>query len=439
VLEAPPDGARDVVQFSVDQAALTNALRIAELVKPLGVTEHGAAGYLFDVGGGVCRVRGRTGDTAVSAAVPARGVEGEGQFAFPVNHVESLKLRPGQAAGVISFQAYAVDDTRYVRYATSGGISAQRSTFDPALLTPMGKPLAESTNPRRYKSAILSQALTMAQPFMVGATTPKDDHEKRENRNAPPAHKVANIHEARWDGTLFATNGHERFAFYCDDFTGKVAQFPADRFRLLLSFLRWCGPEVELRDGKEMNFAVSGDGQRAVGWTRRSSPILECKLLPSSWYRVVLRVPREAALEQLKQLRAEIEKQSQRKGWDKTRIRYASATRRLHLEVVDGGTATSAPIPVELAEGSEDFDYEYNISATYLMDLLDRLHTVHAELGMLPMAEHGVPQGGAVFRTVDEFLLDRNGKVVGGRGAAPDPAIGVFQCKVLRLAPASPP
>jgi hypothetical protein len=430
-LEAPPEGATNVVQFTCDQAGLSEAIRIAELVKPAAVTPNGESGYLFVVRGGACRVEGRTGDTAVCATACVTNVEAEGQFVVRAEHIAALKLTRAQATGSISLGAYSSGDTHHVQYAASNGSIACRTTLAARHITALDPMFADWTNPRRYPSAVLREALKMAKPFVVGGQRTKDPAEARHNENAAPGHKLVNIYDGRDDGTLHATNGLERFYFSCDVFKGKPVHVPAKHLSFLLSFLGRCGSEVELRDGEEMTFAVSTNGEHSIGWTRCPVPAVEYKALPRSWDRVTVRVPHGEALQRLKHLREQAEK-----GRDTIKVRYSSEARALHLGTADGKTATTASLPVELADGSESIDYDYSVSAGYLIDLIEGAKAANVELGMIPMEEHSAAQGGAVFRTTDVFWLNPNGDVVGGANMIPDPANGpVFKCTVTRLVP----
>ncbi len=433
-LEAPPEGATNVVRFTCDQAELSEALRIAELVKPGAVNAKCEGGHLFILRGGACRIEGRTGDTAVSATVRVTGLEGNGQFVFPAGYLATLKLPRGQVAGSIAIGAYSSGDAHHIQYAASNGSAARRATIAARLFTTLDAMFADSTNHRRYPSAVLREALKMAKPFVVGAQRPKDAADERYNENASPGHMVANIHDGRGDGTLYATNGLKRLYFHSDALKGKPLQLPAKYLSLLISFLGRCGSQVELRDGKTMEFAVSTNGEHSIGWTRCPVPAVEYRVLPRSWDRVTLRVPHGEALQRLKHLRRHLEKDR-----DTIRLRYVSGARALHLGTVDGRTATSAALPVELAEGSENFDYDFSVSAGYLIDLIEGAKATEVELGMFPMAEHGGSKGGAMFRTTDVFWLDADGHVVGGSNMIPDPANGpVFQCKVTRAVPSWP-
>jgi hypothetical protein len=79
--------------------------------------------------------------------------------------------------------------------------------------------------------------------------------------------------------------------------------------------------------------------------------------------------------------------------------------------------------------------FEHDVNVDWLRDLFVGMKAAVVEFRMFPMGEHGGPAGGAGFKTVDEFLLDPSGKVVGGAGAEPDPENGVFRCKVTRFTP----
>jgi hypothetical protein len=148
---------------------------------------------------------------------------------------------------------------------------------------------------------------------------------------------------------------------------------------------------------------------------------------------VVLLVRREAVLRELAYIRRELDDRRSR-----VRLIFDQATLAIRFQVVAGGDSTSAPIGVEVVDGGpglEPASFADDVNVESLLSLFLAMKSELVEFRRFPMDEHNGPKSMAGFRTIDDFLLDPDGKVVRGSGAIPDPANGVFQCKVMRFTP----
>lgn len=432
--------------FKADADAVRSALDIIRIITPPGVTEQGLSGFLFvvgkkndkkedgqagpDDGKDFCWVYSRDALHAARAEFPITDVQGtNGEhlgFVYLANHIDSFKYVRGEVA--FNVKNDFEGNSFVVRWGYGAGASTERVTIDPRLLASLDKRLAEAKDHHPYRTALLKEALKAGKGFL------SDDSD----RNAKDEYKILNIYDAtmskdgKGDGTLHATDGFQRFYFSCDDFKGKGLQIHTKHIGLLESFLAKCGSEAVICTGTEMNYAMSTDGTRVFGWTKHTKPALEYKALPKGWDKTVLLVKdRNMLVEQLNFIKSEMEK-----GRDKIKIEYNNDSKQLRFHILAGAKTTSLPIDVDLAEGSEGRSYTHDVNVEQLLGLFKDVKAAVVEFRMFLMEEHGGPKGGAGFRTVDEFWLDPEGKVVGGSNMTPDPANGqVFQCKVTRFMP----
>ena len=444
VLEPAPDGAVNVVQFSANRSELAEALRTVQLVGRPRHATNGRSGCLVVIEDGLGTISSRNATTwdVAAARFPVR-TSSVTRGGSPIRRSMCCRYgsRRNEAAVSCRIQGYTLGDDHLVRQSTSDGASAIHATRAPGSFAPIEAHLTNLTNRRRFRTSILREAITMAKPFTLddGANAT----EKRKHRRLA-AFKCLRIYDSaagKADGTLYATNGYQHFYFYCDDFRGKSAEIPRAQIRPLAAFLRRCGPEVDLHDAPGMALATSKDWFHVFGWAKHTKPPLECKILPKNWDKVVLLVTDRAKLvEQLNFIKSELPK-----GHDKIEIEYKPEHEpgQLRFRFVAAGKTTSLQTDVVVAhcdlpearlpDGIHGFAND--VSVKQMLGLFQDVKAKVVEFRMFLMEEHGGPKGGAGFRTVDEFLLDKEGKVVGGSGAIPDPANGVYQCKVTRFMP----
>ncbi len=434
------------ISFKAEADGVKNALDTIKIVTPPSVTQDAMAGFLFVVGKKVDQKDGQPGPDdgkdfcwvystdalhVARAEFPIFDVQGEGAFAYPAGKIDSFKY----ARGAVEFTVHSdVDNGVYnVRWAYGDGAFTEEPSIDPRLLNSCDKRLAEATDHNVYRVSVLKEALRCGKAFLAST----------QDRNAKDEYKIMNIYDAasKGDGTLHSTDGYQRFYFQCDDIKGKGLAIHADHIGVLESFLAKCGPEVVIAAGTSHTYVLSKDGPRTAaqvfGWAKHNKPPLEYKALSKSWDKVVLTVKeRPLLIEQVNFM-----KSSMQKGYDKVKMHYDHSAKQIRFHLHSGGKAKSLPINVDVVQydlpdmpdGSKGFTSDIN--ADWMLSLFKEVRASEVEFRMFPMEDRGGPKGGAGFRTVDEFLLDSEGKVVGGSGANPDPANGVFQCKVTRFMP----
>jgi hypothetical protein len=99
------------------------------------------------------------------------------------------------------------------------------------------------------------------------------------------------------------------------------------------------------------------------------------------------------------------------------------------------GKARSFPLPAVVIDGSEEQEITFNVNIDRLIDLIDGVKGMDVQLRIAVIkADDKSPKERAMFRTIDEFLMDDNGKVVGDITAENRPE-GSHECRVTRYMP----
>jgi len=426
------------IKFCADAPAVNQALEVIRIIEPPAITQDGETGFLFVVGKKAdrkddgtpgpedgkdfCWVYSRDGFRVARAEFPIREVDGEGPFIFPAANIGGFAY----AQGEVEFHITNEKDKHSVQFSfanAKGKAKTQHPSFDPSLLSTIDKKLSESTGSHRYKTEILRQAISMSKPFIAD----ENSHTTKEE------HKVVNIYDSTTDkgkggdGVLHAADGWRAFYFDCDDFKGKGLQIHSQHMKTIESFLNKCGPDVELRVGKDMIFALSFPGyDRVLGWSKHVKPPLDYKYPPKNWDKIVLNVAKEPLIQQLGFIESQLQK-----GWDKIRVEYEYPANLLTFRIADHGDAVSLPIDVTPLLGSEERSYAYDVTLGKFRELIRETKGVQVELRMWPMTPQNGQKELAGFRTIDEFFLNGEGKVVGGSGANPEP--GMYKCTVTRF------
>ena len=411
------------MKFQVKAADLNDALTIVSIVPPRALTPQGGAGYLFVVRENTCYVYSRDSLRVARADFPVTNVEGEGAFIYPSAYVEGFRFLQDE---VLTIEAVSEADVHTVRYTSGSGATAERTSYDPRLMAGCDKEVEAATDARDFPVALLREAIAMSKPFLA----------KPQNSTTDEQYKTLQIFDAsneawsKGDGTLFAADGTQAFYFYCDAFKGKNLGIHGQHLPFVTAFLSKCDESVTFKTGQNMTFATDSRG-RILGWTHHTKSHQKYAYYALKNDKHVFDVPVRAMVNALKYTGTELDAQR-----DKIRLNYTAATNELAFTVVEGNAkAKSFPVPVVAKEGSEAKDFSFAINLYHLLELMagakgDRLEL---RVAILP-ADERRPKDQAMFRTIDEFLLDNDGKVVGGSGVEVQPE-NTSRCRVTRFMP----
>lgn len=411
------------MKFQVKAADLNAALDIVSIVPPRALSPDGGAGYLFVVRGDTCRVYSRDTQRVARADFSVMEADGDGEFIYPSNYVQGFRFLQDE---VLSFEATSNGDVHSVKYTSGSGAEAEHTTYDARLMVGCDKDVEAATNERTFPVAILREAISSAKPFLAA----------EKNNQADDQYKAMQIFDdsneawARGDGNLFAADGVQAFYFYSDAFKGKSLGLHIQHLSFVSSFLSKCDGVVTFKTGQNMTFAIDSKG-RVLGWAHHTKAPSKYSYYALKNDKYVFDVPVRAMVNSLKYTAAELDEKR-----DKVRLIYKADTKEFSFTVIEGNTkAKSFPVPVLVKDGSETVDLTYAVNLYRLIDLMNGAKGDRLELRftVLP-ADERRPKETAMIRTIDEFLLDNSGKVVGGSGVEKQPE-NTYRCRVTRFMP----
>jgi hypothetical protein len=412
------------IKFKLQAAALNSALEIVSTVPPKPFTPQGATGYLFVVRGERCFVYSQDSLHVSRADFAIHDVEGEGAFIYPSQHIDSFKF----AEGEIAFTVTSEGDTHTVKYDLGAGAGGERTTFDPRLLAPCDKELTEATNERSFPISVLRTSMAMSRNFLA----------KLNDTRVEEHYKTFQIFDGsqdafqKADGYLFASNSVQAFYFYCDAFKQKGLSIHGQHMPLLTAFLAKCEGMVTIKTGANKTFAEDSKG-RILGWAHHERSYAKFSYYALKMDKTILTVPKTRTLNALRYTKTELDKTR-----DKIRVTFDYKGKTLRFFVQESnGKATSLPVDVKVSKESEERDITTSVNIDHLIELFDgsKAEEVELRIATIPVGDNN-PKEKVMFRTIDEFWLDSEGKVVAGSGVeeGKEPE-GAFRCKVTRFMP----
>jgi hypothetical protein len=411
------------MKFQAKAADLNAALGIVSIVPPRPITPQGGAGYLFVVRGETCYVYSRDSLRVARADFPVTAVDGEGSFIYPADYVQGFQFLQDE---VLEFEAVSDGDVHTVKYTSRSGAGSERTSYDPKLMADCDKDVEAAKNDRSFSVAILREAISLAKPFL----SKPQDAKTEDQYKAIQIFDASNEAWAKGNGTMFAADGTQAFYFYCDAFKEKGLGLHGQHLGFVSSFLAKCEDTVTVKTGQNMTFATDSKG-RVLGWAHHTKTHQKYAYYGLNNDKFIFDVPVRALVNALKYTGTELDAKR-----DKIRLTYTAASNELSFMVVGGNSkAKSFPVPVLPKEGSEDRDFTFAVNLYHLIDLFEGAKGDRLEMRvtLLP-ADERRPKDTAMLRTIDEFLIDTDGKVIGGSGVETQPE-NTFRCRVTRYMP----
>lgn len=405
---------------------LSAALDIAGIVSPKPVTAQGGAGFLFVVSGGSCYIHSRDSQHQARVEVPAEDIEGEGSFIFPADKIGSLKY----VGGWVEFECGhdTEDDRFWVRYRTQKGANADRATIDPRLMQPLDEALGKATHTATYPAAILREGLNQAKNFLA------KDGRAAENFKTLQIFDASQEKWAKGDGHLFAADGVRACYFFCEAFCGKGLNIHGQHLGPIMAFLAKSSGDVDIKIGDGVTFAINANNQ-VLGWAHHVKQHEKFSYYPYSWDGFILRAPKDLLLNALRYVRAGLDAKR-----DKIRITYTHSDNQMSFITSEGsGKDASEPVtvtPIVDAErgGGElgaSADFAVNVNIDMLLDVIEPLKANEVELRVTIVPAKEGRKEAHLLRTIDEFWLDSNGKLL----ISPGDSTKAFACRVTRFMP----
>lgn len=176
---------------------------------------------------------------------------------------------------------------------------------------------------------------------------------------------------------------------------------------------------------------VKNSNGHILGWTRSTAQYEKFAYYGTKMEKVVLSLDRKRVLHQLQYIRAELDSKK-----DKIRFSYDAKNEQIQFSILDESNAvTSLPITIHKVRETEGKDLTAFVNVNHMMNLFKDSVGNEIDLRILVLeANEKRSKQQCMFRTIDEFLLDHEGKVAGpgGQESAPE---GTYLCKVTRYAP----
>lgn len=409
------------MRFRAQVSDLNEALALVSIVAPRPVGGQGS-GYLLTVKGDTCTVYSQDNTRKVRTSFSVTDADGEGSFILPTEKVSSLKYLDGFA----DFTYGKSDDRHYIEYQSESGAHQEITTFDPLSIKPFDDEMANPESTSEYPVALLREGITLMRGFVqpIG-----------ENK-APEPYKSIQLFDGsqeatkKGNGTLYAADGTRAAYFHCEALMDKTLAIHGQHLPTLLSFLSKCDGEVKLLSCASTTFLVNSAGQ-AFGWAHQSKRLEKYAYYGLKTDTYVLRVAKDILVKALRYIRGGLDAKQ-----DKIRLLYKADGQTLRvIASEDTGKIESAPIgvlPIEEAEtgagglGTKE-DFATNLNLNHFLEVIE---PVKGNEVILRVAIH--PENGqAMIRTIEDFLLNEQGKVV----IQAEEGKKAYPCKVTRFVP----
>ena len=440
---------------------LNKALDVVSIVTPKALSSQTGGGYLFKVvrtetGDLRCHIYSR--DTTEIARATITPIEAdfdpaadgtpssEGSFIAPVVCMGQMSyLRP---EATIEFTSEAKAQGKGTAFFLSSTVStgAQQSypTFDPRSIGTVDADYeaarAATANPTTFPAGMFRDAVGMSKKFLLDA---REKDTAKDHLKTLQVFDGSNEVWAKGNGTMFASNGTTNFYFYSPAFENNGVAIHGSHLDRFVNFLGRCTGNVRLFHGKNMSFIekTPGDGVEAIfAWTHhtKTHPKYAYYALKQDTY--VLRVDKMDFLKALYFSRSALDKR------DKVSLCYeqdGAEHRSLFISLPDSPhQSKSDPIVTSCTEEglrAEDRDFKFNVNINQFIELIDGVKGGDVFLHVAPLFVEG-RKPGALLRTVDEFWMTGDGKIVGGvpvkdADGTEKPPEGGFKCRVTRFMP----
>lgn len=409
----------NVVRFRFDFSDLKEAMRVASIVKPKALGTDGA-GYLFVVRDGQCFIYSRGDNQVVRSVFPVTDVEGEGSFVYPAHHVKTLEYLEGSAV----LEAKHEGETFTVSYKADAGASLEMTSFDPKTMATCDKELNDAVGDNVFQVGILRHALSLSKPFL-----PKEgDRIEGEQLRTIRIFDDSDPANVKGDGHLFACTGVQAFYYYNEAFKGKGLVVHEKNLGVINSFLSVAKGNVTMKTGRNLVFMVDGGGN-VLGWSKAVNTHTKFAYYGLDRETIVIQSAKAPLMKALNFAQAALTDNREKVRITFERDSMDENVGTLRFDVLEGGgKAKSVPLAVRL-ENPAERDFSVGINIHQFIRLVEQMESNEVSI-RVAFLSRGEQKEAAMFRTIDSFHVDANGKVVIGGDTE-----GVYECRVTRLAP----
>jgi hypothetical protein len=408
------------MKIEFNMVDLVTALEVVSIVAPRAVTANGGSGFLFVVKDKTCFLYSRDDYCLSRSSFPLISSEADGSFVYPAEYVSALKiLAKSPSAENCTMEATEADERFTVKY-RAGGAKAERSSFSPQLLLTCDDDLAAATHGQEFSAGILREAIAQAKPFLGEA----GDSKVEENYKGLQILDATRSEYVKGDGVLYVSDGVRACYFNAEAFKGKHLEIHGAHLGRFTSFLAKAGDKVTILRGVGYTFAVDGKGN-VFGWPKHAKVHGKFGYYPLKSDEFVLRMPKSRILNSLQHARSELGAVE-----DKIKLSFDPERRELGFGITASMTKVDGiPCGVDIKHAANANPWAFNVNIDHLLDLISYVKGNEVELRarIIPPSEDRRNEF-AMFRTLDEFLMDAAGKVT----VEPE---GATKCTVTRFMP----
>ena len=415
--------------FSVAAADLKRAISVVSIVPPLS-TPQTIGGYLFTVCADGCFVYSRDGRHEARSSFPTTDVMGEGAFVLPVEAAKAL----AHVSGPIRFAASDDNGTFTVTYKFGEAGFNERMSCDPRSIHLFERDIRaaqETLTPTEFPVKLLQFGIAVTKPFLPKTTDLVDQEVYKSIRFFGSADPEL----ARANGCVLAANNKERCYLECSAFLDKDLSLPSQHLSLIESFLARSVGNVLVYQTSTKVYMINAKSD-VLGWPRHT---VEYKRF--AYYaktdEVVVALAADAILTQLKIVRDNLGKEK-----SKIRMHFDPEVHTLAFSSLEESNALgSDTVCVEPVSVNVSSKLAMSVNVYQLLHMFEGSRSDRVEFRIKVLAaDDRRPKDRFLFRTIDSFLLSREGAVVGKLIQSPPcdveyPPEGVYECRVTRFAP----
>lgn len=427
------------MKIKVSTSKLEAALNVVATVTPRQVSPTIGAGYLFVVRDSRCFIYSRDSTCVSRADIPVEEGDAEGMFVCPLGTAAGLKVE--FLGETVTFESSEEEGTFRVGYVSSNKSTVDEGSFDPKLLSVCDTDLEKATEVTDFPTGILREAISLASPFLA----PTKDGRAEEQYKGLQVFDKSKPEWEKGNGYLYASNATQTFYFQCDAFMDKQLEIHGLHLPALGTFLTKSGGEVKLHRGNNFTFAVNADGH-VFGWPRQAKTHAKFSYYGLKNDQYILKIAKSHLQSALKQMRINLDSKR-----DKIKVQFDAESQEITLNASDGSKkSTGFPFPAKIvpneakeakvakgdkAKGTKDDAKDepkepesitWNVNIDHLTSLVKDVKGAEVQL-RVAMIKSGDKEV-AMFRTIDEFRMSTDGKVV-------IETEGTFQCRVTRFMP----
>ncbi len=411
-------------EFKVEVKELKAALDIVSIVTPRAVLPDGSGGYLFVLKDGKCFLYSRDQYHVSKAECQVTELTGEGSFIYPTQLVDGFKYLEDMT---LTFTVKKDENANFVvKYVTPTGLTNERTAIDPSLLKTCDADLEDAEDPRSFPVAILREAISQSRNFLAKPT----DNRAEEQWKALQLYDDSDPDSAKGKGTLFAANGTQAFYFHSDAFD-KGFSVHGQHLSHVIQFLAKASGTVTLKTGKNITFMVDSGTGNVLGYTQHVKKHGKFSYYALKNDKLVLIVTGATLLNTLRYVKTQLSSKEK-----KIRLRWTAEEKLLQFEIKEGSSKVLYPFPCSNVAVAEEGDFSISVDLDHLILLFDGLKGNDVELRVFVTPPIEGKKSAVMFRTVDTYMLDGEGKVpISDTTKDSQPTEGTYLCRVTRFMP----